>query len=447
MTLSSPLILFQLEIIIGQLLIKYGVIMTKINLTRNSMPSTLKKLSMHNLITSFTELFMKKNLILTLLIFTTASSMQAGGIYDWMYQNYKTVAAASITTACLARAAWAKYTQGQIAKSYKDYAAGRQNTRFGLRSNQGGRKTQEDAASHEKSKDGYTTVAGIFDGHQKVENEAHRVSFIVAARLSKKLASCVPSFWSLFFKGKPKAVDASVSYIDSHITEAFSETNSAILKNTDLDEQGSTAVCTIIHPDSFTIAHVGDSRAVLGTRNSFRELTQDHNLRNHQEFLRVENTPGARYRKTRTHAFLINSDEKEHTVSRSFGDKTYTPGMIAIPEISHHKITPDDEFVILASDGIWEAVSSQAAVEIVRNQLAQNKTLEEAAQELINQAAIAPIERSLENASDTSLYTKRLNSVAQSEWKSLRESNYSEYVDRARREAHDNQTVAILTLK
>jgi serine/threonine protein phosphatase PrpC len=53
-------------------------------------------------------------------------------------------------------------------------------------------------------------------------------------------------------------------------------------------------------------------------------------------------------------------------MSRSIGDKLAAScGVSSFPEVSVVSITPDDQFVIWASDGIWEFISSQKAAEIV----------------------------------------------------------------------------------
>jgi serine/threonine protein phosphatase PrpC len=42
-------------------------------------------------------------------------------------------------------------------------------------------------------------------------------------------------------------------------------------------------------------------------------------------------------------------------MSRSFGDYVASQvGVIAIPEIIKHTIRPQDKFLVIASDGIWE---------------------------------------------------------------------------------------------
>ena len=47
-------------------------------------------------------------------------------------------------------------------------------------------------------------------------------------------------------------------------------------------------------------------------------------------------------------------------MSRSYGDEVAASvGVSAIPEIMEYKITEDDKFVILASDGLWEFIESE----------------------------------------------------------------------------------------
>ena len=53
-------------------------------------------------------------------------------------------------------------------------------------------------------------------------------------------------------------------------------------------------------------------------------------------------------------------------VSRAFGDSQLSAaGVVATPEIKTERVTPRDAFVVLASDGVWDHVSSDEAVRIV----------------------------------------------------------------------------------
>lgn len=96
-------------------------------------------------------------------------------------------------------------------------------------------------------------------------------------------------------------------------------------------------------------------------------------------------------------------------VSRSFGDiqhKNFAlcvghkghesePGgiwaecqsVISRPDFTHFLVFNDSfEFIILASDGLWDVFENQEAVNFVRKRLLTNKDLEKTAEELVQKA-------------------------------------------------------------
>lgn len=53
-------------------------------------------------------------------------------------------------------------------------------------------------------------------------------------------------------------------------------------------------------------------------------------------------------------------------VTRSIGDSVATRlGVTSEPEITTHTITPNDAFIVLASDGVWDGTSTERVVELV----------------------------------------------------------------------------------
>lgn len=54
--------------------------------------------------------------------------------------------------------------------------------------------------------------------------------------------------------------------------------------------------------------------------------------------------------------------------SRAFGDSTHSVAsggqVVAEPEVSVHKLREGDRYVVLGSDGVWDQLSSQQAVEL-----------------------------------------------------------------------------------
>ena len=59
------------------------------------------------------------------------------------------------------------------------------------------------------------------------------------------------------------------------------------------------------------------------------------------------------------------------------------PVVVADPDIFVYSVHSDSEFAILASDGLWDKVSNQEAVRLVRGWLAGGATAEEAARKLV----------------------------------------------------------------
>jgi serine/threonine protein phosphatase PrpC len=70
-------------------------------------------------------------------------------------------------------------------------------------------------------------------------------------------------------------------------------------------------------------------------------------------------------------------------MTRSFGDLiAASVGVVAKPEVWQRTIEVNDQFMILASDGVWEFITSHEAVEMVKDAA----TPEEACQILVAEA-------------------------------------------------------------
>ena len=73
-------------------------------------------------------------------------------------------------------------------------------------------------------------------------------------------------------------------------------------------------------------------------------------------------------------------------MSRSFGDAAAVEvGVNALPEITEMNLVESDKFMILASDGVWEFISNDEAVNIVMPHY-QNNSAEKAAEALIRES-------------------------------------------------------------
>lgn len=82
--------------------------------------------------------------------------------------------------------------------------------------------------------------------------------------------------------------------------------------------------------------------------------------------------------------WLAEVDVPGLAMSRSIGDEvSQTVGVISVPEIIAHDIQDDDIFAIWATDGVWEFISSQEALQMVWE---HRDNLNEAANRLIDES-------------------------------------------------------------
>ncbi|KAI8371608.1 uncharacterized protein BYT42DRAFT_595079 [Radiomyces spectabilis] len=126
-------------------------------------------------------------------------------------------------------------------------------------------------------------------------------------------------------------------------------------------EAGASAVVCYISGTKLYVANVGDALAII-SRNSGQayEITQKHIPLNPSETARIRSAGGFV-----SNAGLLND---RLGVSRSFGYFNLIPVVNANPYISLIELTENDEFVIMASRGLWERMSYQTAVDIARTE-------------------------------------------------------------------------------
>ncbi|KAL8463858.1 hypothetical protein ACS0TY_033709 [Phlomoides rotata] len=155
---------------------------------------------------------------------------------------------------------------------------------------------------------------------------------------------------------------------------------------------GSCCLVGVIWERRLYVANLGDSRAVMGSvdrsnRVVAEQLTREHN---------------ASMEEVRKELHNLHPDDSQIVVmkqgvwrikgiiqvSRSIGDAylkrpgfaldptfprfhisepIQRPVLTADPSITTRAITPDDKFLIFASDGLWDYLTNQEAVEIVHN--------------------------------------------------------------------------------
>ncbi|CAG9316883.1 unnamed protein product [Blepharisma stoltei] len=164
----------------------------------------------------------------------------------------------------------------------------------------------------------------------------------------------------------------------------------------DVESSGSTLNSVFISGDKVVCGNIGDSRAVIGTfkeRWLWKELSRDHKPSEEDEKERIISANGrVEPRNIQGHdvgperVWLENLGMPGLAVSRSIGDRiAHRIGVSSVPEFTDHWIVPEDKFIIIASDGIWEFISSEEAVNIVGNTWYAGKS-DKCCEVLVNEA-------------------------------------------------------------
>ncbi|KAG7591866.1 PPM-type phosphatase domain [Arabidopsis thaliana x Arabidopsis arenosa] len=138
---------------------------------------------------------------------------------------------------------------------------------------------------------------------------------------------------------------------------------------------GTTSVTVIKQGKDLVVGNIGDSRAVLATRDQDNaliavQLTIDLKPDLPSESARIHKCKGRVFalqdEPEVARVWLPNSDSPGLAMARAFGDfclKDY--GLISVPDINYHRLTERDQFIILATDGVWDVLSNKEAVDIV----------------------------------------------------------------------------------
>jgi len=229
---------------------------------------------------------------------------------------------------------------------------------------------------------------GVFDGHSD--------SCIVSEYLSENV---VTEFLNQRYStNKPSVEDALIA--------ACATMEDKLLNGTFMPTKacGSTAVMAILLKQQIVIGNIGDSRAILVqqittpgtgiTKLNVISVSQDHKPNVPKEKERIEQAGLTVVSESISNneiddihrIYKIENKNQKLSMSRSFGDfdfksNTDLPSSLqavtAIPEIYIHERTPNDAFLLLASDGVWDVMSNEEVasfiVEHISKQLSSTK--------------------------------------------------------------------------
>ncbi|XP_063946731.1 probable protein phosphatase 2C 72 isoform X2 [Daucus carota subsp. sativus] len=195
------------------------------------------------------------------------------------------------------------------------------------------------------------TFCGVFDGHGA---NGHVVSKLVRNRLPSLLLNQMNNIMKYdttsydkkdFEKWKEACVSA-FRVMDKEVK---------LLENVDCACSGTTAVTVTKQGDDLLIANLGDSRAVLGKMVEAERIRACNGrvlaLKDESHVQRV---------------WLPHEDSPGLAMSRAFGDfMLKNHGVISTPEVTCHRLTFSDQFLVLATDGVWDVLSNNEVVSII----------------------------------------------------------------------------------
>jgi protein phosphatase 1G len=138
-------------------------------------------------------------------------------------------------------------------------------------------------------------------------------------------------------------------------------------------DSGCTAVVALLRNNKLYVANAGDSRCIVCRNGKAIEMSIDHKPEDEPETERVLKAGGKVTGDGRINGGL--------NLSRAIGDHAYKQNkelsdreqmITALPDVKTLTINPgEDEFMVLACDGIWNSMSSQEVVDFIKPRMTQ----------------------------------------------------------------------------
>jgi protein phosphatase 1B len=252
--------------------------------------------------------------------------------------------------------------------------------RFGVSTMQGWRVEMEDAHCAVTQLPGHLSgwsFFAVFDGHAGA-----RVSEQCATQLLEAIVRT-----NQFSHLDPEIIPTP-EQIRTGIREGFLTLDEQLRRIPELesgeDKSGSTAVCVLVSPTQIYFANCGDSRAVLVRNGEVLFSTTDHKPVNPTERERIQNAGGS---------VMIQRVNGSLAVSRSLGDYDYkrvegrgpTEQLVSPePEITAYDRHSQDQFIVLACDGVWDVMTNEDLNTYIQHRLRVSEDLSKVCNEVVD---------------------------------------------------------------
>lgn len=292
---------------------------------------------------------------------------------------------------------------------------------FGLSEEMGHRQSMEDACNFTQNLDvpnlnvhglAPQSFFGVFDGHGG-PNASIYLSQHLHINIGEELH--VRSSQLVTLVQSPASnidYDSIDEIVCSALVEAFLKTDKTFILTSEYANNGSTATTALILGNRLYVANVGDSRTMIARQFEAKPMTKDHKPNREDEHKRILDAGG----------FVINNRVMgELAVSRAFGDSEFKKGIqnildeegmkisprslekdrntedvikrnwdqpliTAKPEIEVTTLTENDQFLLLACDGLFDVFTEAEIVDFVRKQMKEHGDCQKCCENLTDAA-------------------------------------------------------------
>jgi serine/threonine protein phosphatase PrpC len=267
-----------------------------------------------------------------------------------------------------------------------------------------------------------TSFAAVFDGHGGDECSNYLVEalphHIRQTMLQERAALKMAVEQSRSSGRQDQAEDAVSELMRKILKSAYLRTDKEFITPKNAPQSGSTGATVLLFGRRLFAANVGDSRVVLcRSGGQCVELTSDHKPSRPDEAARVRAAGG----------FILHKRVMgELAITRAFGDKSFKMGIKAMleeeaeeltgangddqqkdltaplvsaePEIASMVLSHNDEFLLLACDGLFDVFRSQDAIALARQELIAHRGEPAEVARILSDQAIR-VRRSRDNVS------------------------------------------------
>ncbi|XP_021729591.1 probable protein phosphatase 2C 12 [Chenopodium quinoa] len=215
--------------------------------------------------------------------------------------------------------------------------------------------------------DGVTTfsVFGLFDGHN-----GSAAAIYAKEHLLSNVLSAMPTDLNR---------DDWVAALPRALVAGFVKTDKDFLEKG--QASGTTVTFAIIEGWSITVASVGDSRCILeSAEGEIICLSADHRLESNEEERDRVTACGGEVGRLNTGGGTeigpLRCWPGGLCLSRSLGDRDVGEFIVPVPYVKQVRLSTAGGRLIIASDGVWDIISSEAALDCSRTMAAETAAVQ-----------------------------------------------------------------------